>query len=41
MGPIATGLGEIFMYTLEAAPNARKPDGSRLHPKTCARFRIG
>lgn len=29
MGPIATGLGEIFMYVLEADPNARKPDGSR------------
>ncbi|PKP78860.1 MAG: CusA/CzcA family heavy metal efflux RND transporter [Alphaproteobacteria bacterium HGW-Alphaproteobacteria-3] len=28
MGPIATGLGEIFMYTLEAAPGARKPDGT-------------
>jgi cobalt-zinc-cadmium resistance protein CzcA len=28
MGPIATGLGEIFMYTLEAAPHARKPDGT-------------
>ncbi|WP_349255351.1 CusA/CzcA family heavy metal efflux RND transporter [Sphingopyxis sp.] len=28
MGPIATGLGEIFMYTLEAEPGARKPDGS-------------
>jgi cobalt-zinc-cadmium resistance protein CzcA len=28
MGPIATGLGEIFMYVLEAEPNARKPDGS-------------
>jgi cobalt-zinc-cadmium resistance protein CzcA len=27
MGPIATGLGEIFMYTLEAAPGARRPDG--------------
>ena len=25
MGPIATGLGEIFMYVLEADPNARKP----------------
>ena len=33
MGPIATGLGEIFMYTLEAAPNARKPDGSRYTPE--------
>ncbi|TKD38274.1 efflux RND transporter permease subunit [Azotobacter chroococcum] len=28
MGPIATGMGEIFMYTLEADPGARKPDGS-------------
>src|SRR5215207_86426 len=27
MGPIATGLGEIFMYTLEAKPGARKPGG--------------
>lgn len=28
LGPIATGLGEIFMYTLDADPQARKPDGS-------------
>jgi cobalt-zinc-cadmium resistance protein CzcA len=28
MGPIATGLGEIFMYTLEAKPDAVKPDGT-------------
>ncbi|RYD17025.1 MAG: CusA/CzcA family heavy metal efflux RND transporter [Lysobacteraceae bacterium] len=28
MGPIATGLGEIFMYTVEARPDARKRDGS-------------
>lgn len=28
MGPISTGLGEIFMYTVEAEPNARKPDDS-------------
>jgi len=28
MGPIATGLGEIFMYTIEAGPGAKKPDGS-------------
>lgn len=27
MGPIATGLGEIFMYTVEAEPGARRPDG--------------
>lgn len=28
MGPIATGLGEIFMYTVEALPGATQPDGS-------------
>jgi len=28
MGPITTGMGEIFMYTVDAAPTARKPDGS-------------
>lgn len=28
MGPIATGLGEIFMYTVEAEPAASKPDGT-------------
>ena len=28
MGPIATGLGEIFMYTVEADPQVRKPDGT-------------
>jgi cobalt-zinc-cadmium resistance protein CzcA len=28
MGPISTGLGEIFMYTVEARPGARKSDGS-------------
>ena len=27
MGPIATGLGEIFMYTVEAKEGARKKDG--------------
>ncbi|WP_041930124.1 efflux RND transporter permease subunit [Methylibium petroleiphilum] len=27
LGPISTGLGEIFMYTVEAKPGARKPDG--------------
>ncbi|KUJ83938.1 CusA/CzcA family heavy metal efflux RND transporter [Microbulbifer flavimaris] len=27
MGPIATGLGEIFMYTVEALPEAIAPDG--------------
>ncbi|MCG8379187.1 MAG: CusA/CzcA family heavy metal efflux RND transporter, partial [Proteobacteria bacterium] len=28
MGPIATGLGEIFMYTVSAEPGAKKEDGS-------------
>jgi cobalt-zinc-cadmium resistance protein CzcA len=28
LGPIATGMGEIFMYTVDAAADARKPDGS-------------
>jgi cobalt-zinc-cadmium resistance protein CzcA len=27
MGPIATGLGEIFMFIARAEPDARKPDG--------------
>jgi len=27
MGPIATGLGEIFLYTVHAEPEARQPDG--------------
>ncbi|MDX2145749.1 MAG: CusA/CzcA family heavy metal efflux RND transporter [Rhodospirillaceae bacterium] len=28
MGPISTGLGEIFMFTVEPEPGAVKPDGS-------------
>lgn len=28
MGPIATGMGEIFMYTVEASEGARKTDGT-------------
>ena len=28
MGPIATGLGEIFMYIVEVEPNIKKKDGS-------------
>src|SRR5215207_5231154 len=27
MGPIATGLGEIFLWTVEAKPGAKNPDG--------------
>lgn len=33
LGPIATGLGEIFMYTLEADPRARKPGGGAYSPE--------
>jgi cobalt-zinc-cadmium resistance protein CzcA len=32
MGPIATGLGEIFMWTVETKPGALKPDGSPYTP---------
>lgn len=32
MGPIATGLGEIYMYTIESAPGALRPDGSPYTP---------
>jgi len=28
MGPISTGLGEIYLWTVETEPDARKPDGS-------------
>ena len=33
LGPIATGLGEIFMYTVEAAPGARGADGELYTPE--------
>ncbi|NOU06005.1 MAG: CusA/CzcA family heavy metal efflux RND transporter, partial [Hyphomicrobiaceae bacterium] len=32
MGPIATGLGEIFMYTVESKEGAKKPDGEPFTP---------
>jgi heavy metal efflux system protein len=32
MGPISTGLGEIFMFTVEPEPGAKKPDGSEWTP---------
>ena len=32
MGPVATGLGEIFLYTISAEPGARKPDGTPYTP---------
>ena len=28
MGPISTGLGEIYQYVVEAKPGAKKPDGT-------------
>ena len=33
LGPISTGLGEIFMYTVESRPNARKADGTAYTPE--------
>jgi cobalt-zinc-cadmium resistance protein CzcA len=32
MGPIATGLGEIYMYTVETAPGATREDGQPWTP---------
>ncbi len=32
MGPISTGLGEIFMWTVDADTGARKPDGTAYTP---------
>lgn len=32
MGPISTGLGEIFMYTVKAEKGAKKPDGKLYTP---------
>ncbi len=32
LGPIATGMGEIFMYTVDAKPGARKADGTAYTP---------
>ena len=32
MSPIATGLSEIYLWTVEAAPNAKKADGSAYTP---------
>ena len=32
MGPISTGLGEIYMYTVEAKPEARKASGEPYTP---------
>lgn len=32
MGPVATGLSEIYMYTVEAAPSAQRADGMPYSP---------
>ena len=32
LGPIATGLGEIFMFTVDAEPGAVNPDGTPVTP---------
>jgi cobalt-zinc-cadmium resistance protein CzcA len=32
MGPVTTGLGEIYMYTVEAAPGTTRPDGKPWTP---------
>ena len=32
MGPIATGLGEIYLYTVEAKDGARRPEGGEFTP---------
>jgi len=32
LGPIATGLGEIFMFTVDAEPDAKNSDGSLITP---------
>jgi len=32
MGPVSTGLGEIYMYTVEANPDARKANGKSYTP---------
>ena len=32
MGPVSTGLGEIYLYTVDSAKNAVKPDGTDYTP---------
>jgi cobalt-zinc-cadmium resistance protein CzcA len=33
LGPIATGLGEIYLWTVDSLPGAKKPDGSPYTPE--------
>ena len=37
MGPISTGLGEIYMCTVEAKPGAQQADGDAIHADRPAR----
>ncbi|MGK5025143.1 efflux RND transporter permease subunit [Janthinobacterium sp. RB2R34] len=32
MGPVSTGLGEIYLWTVETKPGAKKPDGTQYTP---------
>jgi cobalt-zinc-cadmium resistance protein CzcA len=41
LGPISTGLGEIYLWTVEADEGATKPDGRPIRPWICARSRTG
>ncbi len=41
MGPILTGLGEIYLFTVEAKPEARKAGGEEYTPSERARCHRG
>jgi cobalt-zinc-cadmium resistance protein CzcA len=41
MGPISTGLGEIYLWTVESEPNAKRRTAPPIRRLTCARFRTG
>jgi cobalt-zinc-cadmium resistance protein CzcA len=41
MGPISTGLGEIYLWTVESEPNAKSLTARRTLRLTCARSRTG
>ncbi len=41
MGPISTGLGEIYLWTVEAKDGAKKLMANPIRPPICARFRTG
>lgn len=40
-GPISTGLGEIYMFTVESKPDARNSSGGPIRRPTSGRFRTG